>query len=98
MNEGPAERFRFSLGRLFLWAALAGTWLGVLVDAASDSIHGRPWFAELLTTMVLICLVAGQFVERRISNTGAHKIEWTLLWVGLGILLAPIAYRLLISD
>jgi hypothetical protein len=97
MSEGRTKRFRFSLGRLFLWAAVVGAWLGILVDAGNDSVHGRSWFSAILAMTVLVALTVGQVVERRVKAE-AHKIEWTLLWVGVGTLLAPIAYRLLISG
>jgi hypothetical protein len=98
MTEGPRQRFRFGLGRLFLWISVVGVWLAVLVDAKYDAVHGRPWFAEVLAVSVGILLAVGQLMERRVCTVlEANKIEWTLLWVGTGMVVAPVAYRIILN-
>jgi hypothetical protein len=98
MTAGPTPGPKVTLRRLLLWMALVGVWLGVLVDSASDELYLRPWFSPVVALAVGIVLAIGRVLERNFRAMQAHRVEWTLLWIGLGMCLAPLVYRVVVAD
>jgi hypothetical protein len=105
MSEAP-ERFKFSLGRFFMWLTIICI---IMASGRSRRIAEVPNFSLsfMLIGTVLAVLVAWVGInvvrpllkgQEFLAVPQSQRTEWIALCVAIAMWLAPFAYQFLFSD
>ena len=105
MSEEP-QRFKFSLGRFFLWLTIFCTFLAA---GRSQRIADVPNFSLSFYLLGIVLAAAVAWVginviwprlrrQEFLTMPQANRMEWIMLCVAISMWLSPMAYKFLFSD